>query len=301
MLDFRIETFLSVCRHMNFTEAAAELHLTQPAVSQHIRWLEQRYAAQLFRRDGKRVRLAPAGEVLLSAMTVLRNDETALTERIRTCETGRRVLTFGVTLTIGEYALVQPLSRYLKHRPELDLRMRFANTTALLEAVQSGEVEFALVEGYIPPNSFETLRYCREPYIAVCAAQHAFVQEVHTLEDLLSERLLARERGSGTRDILERSLAVHGRTTGDFSHVIELENMHTIVQLLCADCGIAFLYRAAVAEELEKGTLREIPLSDLSLSHDFTFLWNKGSVFSSEYRAFCRALQSERLAGSDAF
>ena len=85
MLDFRIETFLSVCRHMNFTEAAAELHLTQPAVSQHIRWLEQRYAAQLFRRDGKRVRLTPAGEVLLSAMTVLRNDETALTERIRTC------------------------------------------------------------------------------------------------------------------------------------------------------------------------------------------------------------------------
>lgn len=75
MLDFRNQTFLSVCRHMNFTRASQELHITQPAVSQHIRFLEQLYQTSLFLREGKHIRLTPAGEILLATMTQLRNDE----------------------------------------------------------------------------------------------------------------------------------------------------------------------------------------------------------------------------------
>ena len=64
---------------------------------------------------------------------------------------------------------------------------------------------------------------------------------------------------------------------------MEVENIHTIVSLLTADCGISFLYRTAVEEELAKGTIVRIPLSDFSMVHDFTFIWNKDSIFSEEY------------------
>ena len=68
-----------------------------------------------------------------------------------------------------------------------------------------------------------------------------------------------------------------------FKHIIEVENIHSMVSLLLNDCGIAFLYKAAVKEEIKKGRLMEIPLIDFNITHEFTFLWNKDSMFGEEY------------------
>ena len=104
MLDFRMETFLTVCNDMNFTHAAEHLNLTQPAVSQHIKHLEKTYGTELFIRDKKKLRLTPAGEILRSALETMRNDENTLKKRMQESIEEKKVLTFGVTMTIGEYA-----------------------------------------------------------------------------------------------------------------------------------------------------------------------------------------------------
>lgn len=291
MLDFRIQTFLSVCRHMNFTHAAEELHITQPAVSQHIRFLEQLYGVSLFLREGKKIILTPAGEILQSTMTVLRNDECAMVERMRHCGAGKGVLRFGVTMTIGEYVITTPLAQYLKKHPEMDVHIQYGNTSALLHSLHEGKIDFALVEGYFQSEEYDWIVYRTERYIPVCASGHAFTKPVKTLRDLLPERLLVREEGSGTRDVLEKNLAVRNIRISDFSHIVEAENMHTIVSLLVQDCGVAFLYQAAVRQELEGGLLRQIPLVDFDMEHDFTFLWNKGSAFSVYYAKVCRELK----------
>ena len=100
MLDFRIETFLAACRHMNFTAAAEELHITQPAVSQHIRFLEKKYGAELFVRDGKRLELTRAGEILKRTMITMENDQRAMEKRMRESGNAVRTLTMGVTLSL---------------------------------------------------------------------------------------------------------------------------------------------------------------------------------------------------------
>ena len=292
MLDFRNQTFLSVCRHMNFTRASQELHITQPAVSQHIRFLEHLYQTSLFLREGKHIRLTPAGEILLATMTQLRNDERAMMARMRVCAGEKRTLRFGVTLTIGEYIIAGPLARFLQSYPQTDLHVHFGNTSALLEQLREGELDFALVEGYFRPDAYETMVYRTEPYIPVCAKGHAFSHPVHRLKDLLSQRLLVREMGSGTRDILEKNLALRGMRIEDFSHVTQVESTRLIVSLLVQDCGIAFLYQAAVRRELAEGTLVQIPLADFSMEHDFVFLWNRTSAFSSEYAHICHALST---------
>ena len=81
MLDFRVYTFLAVCEYMNYTRAAEALHITQPAVSQHIRYLENMYQVKLFLAEGKKIRLSPAGERLPHASTTLKNDEVFLQNR----------------------------------------------------------------------------------------------------------------------------------------------------------------------------------------------------------------------------
>ena len=102
MLDFRIDTFLAVCRSMNFTRAAEELHITQPAVSQHIRHLEKRYGVKLFDYQGKRLSLTAAGEALFSAAVTMKHDDLFLREQLPTLGRGRKSLVFGATLTVGE-------------------------------------------------------------------------------------------------------------------------------------------------------------------------------------------------------
>ena len=288
MLDYRLATFLQVCRHMNFTHAAEELCITQPAVSQHIRHLETQYGVKLFAYEGKKLRLTAAGEILLSAATALQNDERAVLERMRQSGSGKQTLTFGVTLTIGEYAIAPAIARYLRQCPQTDIRVTYANTAELLACLREGELHFALVEGYFDAGNYDTMVYRTEAFIPVCAAGHRLAGgRVWELDDLLSQRLLVREPGSGTREILERSLAARNRRVADFAHLVELGSTHAIVNLLLEDCGIAFLYRTAVRQKIAEGTLAEIPLRGFPVEHDFTFLWNKGSVFSDTYRQLC--------------
>jgi DNA-binding transcriptional LysR family regulator len=174
MLDFRILTFLAVCGTMNYTRAAEELHITQPAVSQHIRALEETYGTALFRSEGKRLHLTEAGELLRRTAAAMHNDEQVLRDRLRTGGGQEPPLHFGVTMTIGEFLIARPLSAYLARRPEAEVRMEMRNTEDLLEQLRRGELQFALVEGYFDREEFDSAVYRTEPFLAVCAARRRF-------------------------------------------------------------------------------------------------------------------------------
>lgn len=291
MLDFRMETFLAVCKYMNFTHAAEALNLTQPAVSQHIKYLEEKYDTPLFIREKKKLLLTPAGEVLRAALETMRNDENTMKKRMKESLLSKKTLTFGVTMTIGEYAIIPALGNLIKAHPDTDFHVHYGNTQTLLADLHEGNLDFAIVEGYFKGDNYHTRVYRTEPYIAVASSQHVFQKPVHALRDLTHECLITREAGSGTRAILSRTLALKNMSILDFQQLVEVENIHTIVSLLCQDCGISFLYKAAVTQELAKGTLQQIPLDDFMMMHDFTFLWNQNSVFSAEYEAVFAELQ----------
>lgn len=291
MLDFRINTFLCVCRTMNFTHAANELHITQPAVSQHIHYLEKEYGTKLFLQNGKKLELTKEGNILFQKMNQINNDEEMLRRQLSSAASHKKI-SFGVTMTIGEYAISAPFSSFIKGHPDIDVVIHFGNTSELLKNLQDGVIDFALVEGYYPEESYETILYKTEKFIPVCASRHLFCKKPEKLSDLFPERLLVREPGSGTRNILERSLSLSNHGVDSFLHYIQVENMHTIIQFLRRDCGISFLYKTAIEEELHAGILQEIPLHDFSVTHDFTFLWPKGSVFSDEIRSVCMDIKS---------
>ena len=290
MLNFRIETFLAVCQTMNLTRAAQQLHITQPAVSQHIRALEEEYGAKLFVYQGKQLSLTEAGQLLLQTATTMRHDDHHLREMIRQLS-NRRQLDFGATLTIGEYVMPQPLIRLLHQQPELHLRMMVSNTAELLHMLDQGQIDFAIGEGFFAKQDYDSLPYRTERYLPVCAPAHSCAQGSYSLEQLLGEHLLVREEGSGTREVLMRVLEERNLTLRDFSHCSELGSLDTIKALVAAGVGISFFYYPAVRDELASGILQEIRLQDCQITHDFTFLWRKGSVFGSYYREVFKLLQ----------
>ncbi len=257
MLDFRVDTFLAVCRCMSFTRAAAALHITQPAVSQHIRALEAQYGVRFFSFEGKKLTLTDAGRLFLRTATTMRHDAQHLRDALGSLSGGGRRLVFGATLTIGEYVMPAPLARLLAAEPNVSLRMVVANTAELLRGLDRGDIDFAIVEGFFEKSEYDSLSYLTERYVAVCAPGYRFRQPVHTLEDL---------------------------TVRDFRAVTEIGSLNAIKALVRMGQGVAFLYEPTVRAELESGALREIALSGFPVLHDFTFLWRKSSVFAQTYR-----------------
>ena len=291
MLDFRMETFLTVCQFMNFTRASEKLNITQPAVSQHIHFLEKHYHAKLFRYEGRKLKLTGAGEILRNASLTMMHDELSMRSEMQRTEEETE-LRFGATRTVGDILMGKILDRYVRAYPDVRVRMLVENTQELLKCLNEGTIDFALVEGFFQKSEYDHQKYSDERYIAVAASDYPFQKEPECIEDLFQERLLLREEGSGTREVLERYLDARNLSVADFRRVMEVGSLQTIRELTKAGCGITFLYETAVSEELRDGTLRQILPEAFHISHEFSFIWRKGSIYAGQYREIFRNFQS---------
>lgn len=283
MLDFRINTFLTVCGCMNFTKAAEILCITQPAVSQHIKYLENTYNSKLFEYEGKKIRLTKVGELVYQTSITMKHDEEYLKGKIKEEQLGITSIKFGATLTIGEFILPSKLNSYLNKNKNMKITMIVENTKELLYKLERGEIDFALVEGYFIKSEYDYVVYSKENYICVAGKNYKFKKQPQVLEDLFEETLIIREKGSGTRDIFEKNLEEQNLTINDFSKVIEIGNINSIKYLVKNNHGITTLYEAAVKKELENGTLQKVEVSDLQKNHNFYFIWRKNSAFEALY------------------
>lgn len=296
MLDYRIDTFLAACRAMSFTGAARALNITQPAVSQHIRYLEEEYGVKLFDYRGKRLSLTAAGEALFRAATTMKRDALALKEQIGHAGGGVDEVAFGATLTVGAYVLPRPLAGYLRRHPAARVRVAVDDTQRLLALLDAGEIEFAVVEGAFSRRDYDAIRYASERFCAVCGRDYSLPEARLRIEDLLGERLLLREPGSGTRRVLELYLAEKNLSIDDFRGAVEVSDVQALLALAELNCGVTFVYEAAAAEKIRAGRLRAVDVKDFPLTHDFTFVWRKNSLFSGR----CRAMYDELRRDCDA-
>ena len=263
MLNFRAKTFLCACKHMNFTNAAAELGISQPAVSQHIRRLEEDYGVKLFSYEGKRLRLTPEGQLVLNAVQTMNNDEHILRQRIGAMQTNRQMYCFGATHTIAGYMIAGRLAPFLRNNPDCNMHIYIADTEKLLKDIDEGQIDFAIVEGFFDHSRYETLP--------------------------------AREKGAGARELLDRALATINCSVDSFASHVIVGMPRVMKELTMQNCGLAFLFESAVKEELRTGRLRRVKVKNLEPTYSFTFLWKSGSMYREDFLRMYR-----QLSGRDA-
>ncbi len=283
--DYRLHSFFSVWRLKSYTRAAEFLHLTQPAVSQHIRALEEELGRPLFALRGRTLALTPEGAVLLRFAETVEADAQRTIERVARIS-DRRKLRFGATRTIGEYALPACLASWLRDRPSDEVFMTVDNSDVLFGSLASGSLDFAFVEGTFDRDSYDADVLVRDSMVAVCAPSHPLAGRSISLGEVLSETLLLREA------LVETALAAHNRGIRSFARVLEIGNIGAIKRLAASGVGVAFLYGRSVADELARGELARIDLTDCSIDHDYSFVCLKRSLYAADYRAFfdhCRA------------
>lgn len=286
MLDFRIHTFLELCRLRNYTRTAESLHITQPAVTQHIHYLEREFGIILFERSAKKLTLTSKGEAFYRCAMSMEANSRRIHELMEQPEHLKQHYKFGVSLTIGEYMIPRILADYLKEYPGHQVEMLVENTDLLMKSLDKGELDFAIIEGSFDKRLYSHRFFSNERFLAVCAAAFPAAGRELEMDELVQYPFIIREKGSGTRMILENILKEHNLSLEQFNWVSEIGNFQTIKHLVKNCLGITFLYEPVVREELKDGIFKEVPLNRFSVRREFNFVYLKDSIFEKDYLTF---------------
>ncbi|MEG1447933.1 MAG: LysR family transcriptional regulator [Oscillospiraceae bacterium] len=286
MLDFRIETFLVLCKNLNYTRTSEILNITQPTVTGHVKYLEQLYGCKLFDYNGKKLSLTEKGQMLYEFSVQMRCNALDIEKHMKSGEREKTRLNLGATKTIGDYVLPHMLKKYMDKHPENQVNVVVDNTSRLLNMLDNGEIDFAFVEGFFDKSRYDYELMRREKFIGVCSPKSNLANKEVTMEQLFGQRIILREEGSGTRFILEQVLGEHSFSTDNFKDKMTISNFSSIKQLVCNDNGITFVYLPVVEEEINRGELCVLKIKDCTITREFNFVCLKNSIFRKYYKIY---------------
>ena len=272
--NFRLTVFRAVAGQKSFRRAAELLYLTQPAVTQQIKALEQEIGTSLFDRTGREIGLTPAGAVLLRYAR--EGNELLLRAEAELAALEGRVsgpLRLAVSTTIAQYVLPPMLGRFLRRYPAVELRMRSANTEGVAAAVLDGSVDVGLAEGPVHRPELKLEAWLRDKLVLVVASDHEWAGLAAIApEQIRGVPLLLRERGSGTREIVDSAMEAAGLAAKDLDIAMELNSTEALLACVEAGLGVGFYSRAAIRRQVRLGTLAQVAVHGLKIGRDLSFV-----------------------------
>ena len=280
MLDYRIDTFMVLCREMNYRKTAEILRMTQPGVTQHIHFLENHYGVRLFTYDGRRLTRTKHAEALKRHVESVRAKEQALCKEFT--ETARVHLDVGATKTIGEFVLRDTLRKYLSV-PEHSINFVIDNTENLLQMLEDSRLDFAVIEGVFDKMKYGSHLFQNEAYVGICAKGHPFAGKTVSLAETFGQTLVIREPGSGTRHLLEQAIRDKGFSLDCFSRSVSVSNFSVILDLVARGDGITFAYMPVAAQHTDVDIFR---VADMHISGEFNFVYCDEAVAEEKIKLF---------------
>lgn len=277
----QLRTFVVAADELNFTKAAEILHLTQPAVSQQIKELENFFQLPLFERRGRQVQLSLAGERLrpyarhvLSQIDEARNHLAELAGRTY----GK--LLIGSGNTVGVYLLPAILGQFQERYPDVLISLKVAQTSEILEMLTHGELDLALLEE--SPTESKLRQLTRMPFLAdelvliappyKSSLAARFPEGPLTPETLPDVPLIMRQPNSRTRQLILNQLNDGGVDTERLNLLMELGNTEAIKRAVMAGLGVGFVSTFAIRQELEAGLVRVMPIEGVKIQRQLWLL-----------------------------
>jgi LysR family transcriptional regulator, low CO2-responsive transcriptional regulator len=256
----QIKIFLSASKHMSFTRAANELHISAPAISMQIKEMEDDMGVILFVRENKKVSLTTAGEYFLVyarrvASTLI--EASNMMERLRGTEV--RALRIGVVST-AKYFLPEMLLEFKKDYPSLQIKVDVRNRQQLTELLRDGELDIAIMGQ--PPRELDARveAFANHPHGFIASPNNSLAGNVEIVPDALNNHeVISREPGSGTRALMEDYFSKHC-----IYPIISMEmsSNETIKQAVIAGLGISFVSLHIVGNELANRQLIVLDVQD---------------------------------------
>ena len=277
-MDFRLKVFFTVATRLSFTKAAAELFITQPAISKHIQELEEEYKIKLFERNGSKIKLTSAGDVLLkhakNIFEIYREIDfdmsTFLNER-------KGLLRLGASTTISQYIIPPLLANFHQKLESVKVSLLNGNTEQIENALINKEIEIGIVEGQSKNQSIKYMPFIKDELVLVCHANHSLARKKEiSPADFKSLRFVVREHGSGTLEVIEYALRPFHIKIDDLQVEMQLGSTESIKSyLLNSDC-VAFMSIHAIGKELKNKELQIIDVENLTIERFFYIITLQG-------------------------
>lgn len=276
MMDARLETLLKVSETKNFTRAAQQLSLTQPAVSQHIKQLEKDLNATLFIRGEGTLKLTPEGEIAVKYARRIENLYQNMQQAMADIHHNLTRLSVGVTHSSESNIIVEVLAKYSNLAENCKITILSDTINNLYYKLKTYELDIAIMEGKIVDSNFNKVMLDTDSLILAVSKDHPLAQKsIVTLEELKKQKLILRLPDSATRNLFISHLESNNQTLDEFNVTLEVDNVATIKDLVRRNFGVSILPRSTFASELRKGKMAGLPIENLSMTREINIIYHK--------------------------
>ena len=288
-----LQVFISVAKHLNYTRAGEEVHLSQPSVSVRVKQLETELGVKLFEQLGKKVALTEAGQLLVPyANRVIRAVEDArhAIEELQGLERGS--LRIGASTTPGMYIIPRTIARFKELHPQIDVHLGIRDTRDIEDGVIRNEFDFGFVGGHLAGDEVDVLSWLTDELVLIVPPTHRLAtKKIVKRQDLVKERFIGRESGSATRATVADRLK-QGEI--QLETVMEMENPESLKKAVQCGLGIAFISKFAVETELKAKALAAVKIQKLEISRELKIVYRKDKHLSKAARAFIEIANENR-------
>lgn len=262
--NFKLKVFRTVAETLNFSKAAEELHLSQPAVTSQIRTLEENLGISLFDRVGRNATLTQAGRTLLPfvrEIEILTSDAVAALAPFGVQE--GLELNLGASHTIGVYLLPRVLPEILRDWPKLRIHVVIGSTTEVLNALATHQVSLALIEAPAHRPDLRIERFMHDELCLILPPGHRWAKKTKLrAAEIVQEAILLREAGSGMRRFVEDYLENNGVLSQQLRTNIDMNSTEAIISAVEAGLGVGFVPVMALEKVKPAGSVRIVPLEN---------------------------------------
>ncbi|HAJ97905.1 MAG TPA: hypothetical protein DCO72_09240 [Ruminococcus sp.] len=280
MLDFRIATFLKLCETKSYTKTARVLGITQPSVTQHVKYLQNKYHCKLFVYENKMLRLTPEGEYFRrQAEQMLKMSERVYADLQRMTES--QEIRFGFPSELGEQKAVSILAELAKKENGATVSMISGNTAEMLRMLEGGQLDCVLADKLYAEGHYNSQSFAKVHFGGYSGSEHAEINM--NAKRLLEEQLLLREEGASDRAVLEHMLHKRDLPFASFSRILKSNVPLSLQALAGADKGVFFTYECAISAE---GVVPLRGLGDLSEERSLVILTMKKDSAPEEMSTF---------------
>ncbi len=276
MIDVKLLTLLKVHETGNYTRAAEQLSLTQPAVSQHIKQIEKELGITLFVRSGGKIRPTPEGKLVIEYAERVVSLYENLQQALRDQQMRIDRLRVGITHTSESNVVTEVLAKYAGQNGNVSITIQTDTINNLYAMLKNYKIDIAIVEGAVPDESINSILLDTD--FLVCAVSNESPlarQSIVTLDELKRERLILRLPSSGTRNLFAAHLESRNISIDEFNVTLEVDNIATIKDLIRRNYGVSILPRSACMDELKKGKMTVLPIENLSMIREMNILYHK--------------------------
>ncbi len=284
---------MAVAEKNSFSEAGKILFVTQPTITSQIKALEEELHTKLFERTTKKVKMTQSAVVLYKyAKEIIRLSDSAQKEILKIEDTVHGDLNMGCSLTIGEYILPKYLKSFKDIYPLIPMTVEISNSNNIITRIKDQLIDVGLIETLIDDPEIMVEPFLEDELILIASPNYFSDNEINiSIDQLKYTPLIVREKGSGTRAVLEQYLNKTGLSMDELNIVMELGSTEAIKAAVESGLGVSIVSRNAIIKEQQLQLLAAYSMKDISFYRYFYIAFRKDQVLKSTTELFIDELR----------